>query len=85
MTLIDRVGMMIEGSMFGDSAKEYHDLIKVNGIYRMSRGQIREDNFNQNQSQDEKISKYTISFTRNSVFVPIADIPQIPRAKNSYV
>ena len=60
MTLIDRVGMMIEGSMFGDSAKEYHDLIKVNGIYRMSRGQIREDNFNQNQSQDEKISKYTI-------------------------
>lgn len=42
MTLVDRTGTKIEGVMFGDSAKEYYDLIKKNNVYRMSRGQIRE-------------------------------------------
>jgi hypothetical protein len=41
MTLIDRTGMKIDGVIFGDNAKEYHELIKKNGVYRMSRGQVR--------------------------------------------
>lgn len=41
MTLIDRTGTKIDGVMFGDNAKDYHDLIVLNGVYRISRGQIR--------------------------------------------
>ena len=83
MTLVDRTGTKIEGVMFGDSAKEYHDMIKVNGIYRMSRGQIREENYNLNRGA--KFSKYNIIFTRNSIFVPLRDITVIPYAVDSSV
>jgi len=83
MTLTDRIGMKIEGVMFGDNAKEYHDLIKINGVYRISRGQIREDNFRQNRG--DKFSRYNINFTKNSIFVPIKDIPLIPRATTSSI
>ena len=83
MTLTDRTGMKIEGVMFGDNAKEYHDLIKVNGVYRISRGQIREDNFKQNRG--DKFSRYSINLTKNSIFIPIKDIPQIPRANSSCI
>ncbi len=69
--------------MFGDSAKEYHELIKTNGVYRMSRGQIREENYNQNRG--EKFSKYNIMFNRGSIFIPIADIPIIPRPTDTNV
>ena len=83
MTLVDRTATKIEGVMFGDSAKEYHDMIKVNGIYRMSRGQIREENYNMNRGA--KFSKYNITFTRNSIFVPLRDITVIPYAVDSTV
>jgi hypothetical protein len=42
MVLVDRTAFKIEGVMFGDDAKEYHDLIKLNQVYRISRGQVRE-------------------------------------------
>lgn len=42
MVLIDRTGFKIEGIMFGDDAKDYHELIRVNQVYRISRGQVRE-------------------------------------------
>jgi len=35
MTLVDRTGTKIEGVMFGESAKEYHEMIKKNHIYCM--------------------------------------------------
>lgn len=63
--------------MFGDDAKDYHELIRVNQVYRISRGQVREQNFNQAKPRD--FSKYNIIFTKNSCFVPIRDIPSIPR------
>jgi len=50
----------------------------------MSKGQIREDNYNQ-KKKEEKFSRYTINFTKNSVFIPVMDIPYIPRATTSYV
>lgn len=83
MLLVDRTGTKIEGVMFGDHAKDYHDLIKANGIYRMSRGQIREESYNVNRG--EKYSKYNIIFTRNSVFIPLRDVPLIPYAADSNV
>lgn len=83
MTLVDRTGMKIEGVMFGDNAKEYHELIKTNGVYRMSRGQIREENYNQNRG--DKFSRYNITFNKNSVFIPLKDVPLIPRAVDSNV
>ncbi len=83
MTLIDRTGMKIEGVMFGDTAKEYYDLIKLNGVYRMTRGQIREENYNQNRG--DKYSRYNITFTKNSIFIPIKDVSLIPRAMDSNV
>ena len=49
----------------------------------MSRGQIREESYNLNRG--EKFSKYNITFTRNSVFVPLKDIPIIPYAVDSNV
>lgn len=77
MVLVDRTGFKIEGVMFGDDAREYHELIKVNHVYRISRGQVREQNFNQAKPRD--FSKYNIIFTKNSCFVPIKDIPSIPK------
>jgi replication factor A1 len=81
MTLVDRTGIKIDGVMFGDSAKEYHDLIKLNHIYRMSRGQIREENYNQTKRKD--YSKYNLIFSKDSVFVPVRELSSIPRAANS--
>lgn len=69
--------------MFGDNAKHYHELIRVNGIYRMSRGQIREENYNQNKG--DKYSRFNIIFNKGSVFIPIKDLPQIPRAQDTNV
>ena len=83
MLLIDRTGTKIEGVMFGESAKDYHEMIKTDRIYRMSRGQIREENYNVNRG--EKFSKYNIVFTKNSVFIPLRDISAIPYAVDSSV
>jgi hypothetical protein len=83
MTLVDRTGTKIESVMFGESAKDYHDMIRKNGIYRMSRGQIREENYKVNRG--EKFSKYNITFTRNSVFIPLKDIPSIPYALDTSI
>jgi hypothetical protein len=77
MTLIDRTSMKIEGVMFGDNAKDFHELIKKGGIYKMSRGQVREDSFQQNSGQRQ--SRYNIVFNRGSIFVPLKDISCIPR------
>ena len=33
--------MKIEGTVFGESAKLVQDKLTVNGLYRISRGQIR--------------------------------------------
>jgi replication factor A1 len=78
MQLVDRTGTKIEGVMFGDSAQSYYEMIRANGVYRMSRGQIREEGYNLNRG--DKFSKYNIIFTRNSNFVPLRDIPLIPYA-----
>lgn len=81
MTMVDRTGMKIDGVMFGDSAKEHHDLIKLHHIYRISRGQIREENYNQTKRKD--YSKYNIIFSKESVFVPVCELASIPRASTS--
>ena len=39
--------MKIGGVMFGDSAREYHDLITEDRVYRMSKGQIKEETYKQ--------------------------------------
>lgn len=69
--------MKIEGTMFGDNAKEYHDLIKLNHVYRMSRGQVREENYN--QSKPKEFSRYNIIFSKNSIFIPVKEVKSIPR------
>ena len=56
-------------------------MIKADRIYRMSRGQIREESYNINRG--EKFSRYNIIFTKNSVFIPLRDIPTIPYATDS--
>lgn len=81
MTMVDRTGLKIEGVMFGDSAREYHDLIRQNHIYRLSRAQIREENYNQTKRKD--YSKYNLILSRDTVFIPVKDIPSIPRADQS--
>jgi hypothetical protein len=81
MTLIDRTGMKIEGVMFGDNAKEFHDRIKQGHIYRVSRGQMREENYNQSKGKD--CSRFNIIFSNSSVFIPVKEISSIPRANQS--
>jgi hypothetical protein len=81
MTMVDRTGLKIEGVMFGDSAREYHDLIRQNHIYRLSRAQIREENYNQTKRKD--YSKYNLILSRDTVFVPVKDLSSIPRADQS--
>jgi hypothetical protein len=40
--MIDRSGMKITGSMFGESALQFHDeKIHVDSVYKISQGQIR--------------------------------------------
>lgn len=38
---MDRTGMKIEGTVFGEYAKDLQKKLTVNGLYRISRGQIR--------------------------------------------
>lgn len=81
MTMIDRAGIKIDGVMFGDNAKEYHDLIHLNRIYRISRGQIREENYNQTKRKD--YSKYNLIFNKDTSFIPVRELSCIPKASNS--
>ena len=63
---MDRTGMKIEGTIFGEYAKELSTKLILNGLYRISKGQIREENYRTNKGP--KYSKYNINFTQNSEF-----------------
>jgi hypothetical protein len=41
LELMDRTGLKIEATLFGDEAKEEHNRIKKGGVYRIARGQIK--------------------------------------------
>lgn len=77
MELMDRTGMKIEGTVFGDFAKELSEKLTKNGLYKISRGQIREENYNTNKGP--KYSRFNISFNQNSVFTPLHDSSLIPQ------
>ena len=73
---MDISGMKITGAMFGDSAVEFYDALEEDSIYRVSKGQIREDQYNQNKGRN--YSRHTIMFTRNSLFVKISNSELLP-------
>jgi len=62
--------------VFGEHAKELQNTLKVNSLYRISRGQIREENYHTNKGP--KYSRYTINFTQNSEFKLLHDTSLIP-------
>jgi len=74
--MMDRSGMKIEGTMFGELAKELSTKLVLNGLYRISRGHIKEENYRTNKGP--KYSKYTINFTQNSEFKQLHDNSLIP-------
>ena len=47
LELMDRTGLKIEATLFGDEAKEEHSRIKKGGVYRIARGQIKEHFYGQ--------------------------------------
>ena len=74
---MDRTGMKIEGTIFGEYAKELSTKLILNGLYRISKGQIREENYRTNKGP--KYSKYNINFTQNSEFKLLHDNTLIPQ------
>jgi hypothetical protein len=79
--LMDRTGMKIEGTVFGDYAKELSSKLQLNALYRISKGQIREENYRTNKGP--KHSKYNINFTQNSEFKLLHDSSMIPQFDES--
>lgn len=79
--LMDRTGMKIEGTVFGDYAKELSGKLQLNALYRISKGQIREENYRTNKGP--KYSKYNINFTQNSEFKLLHDSSMIPQFDES--
>ena len=67
--LMDITGMRITGAMFGEVAKDFYDSLSEETLYKVSKGQIREDQYNQNKGKN--YSRYTIMLTRNSEFKKI--------------
>ena len=77
--LMDSTGMRITGAMFGDSAQDFYKDLEEDMVYKVSKGQIREDQFNQNKSKH--FSRYTIMLTRNSEFKKVPNSNTMPEYK----
>jgi hypothetical protein len=78
---MDRTGMKIEGTVFGDHAKDLSVKLQLNSLYRISKGQIREENYRTNKGP--KYSKYNINFTQSSEFKLLHDNAMIPQFDES--
>jgi hypothetical protein len=70
--------MKIEGVMFGDSALELSEYIKIDHVYRITKGQVTNGDKKNNAIKPKDHSPFSINFTRNTQFIPIMNVKSIP-------
>lgn len=66
LELMDKAGMIICAAMFGEDALKYYNTLKQGEMYLITRGKIREDDYQHNKSKMH--SKYSILLTLDSEF-----------------
>jgi hypothetical protein len=65
--MMDRTGLKIEATLFGDEAKEEYKKVKRGAVYRVGKGQIKEHFYSQSMAED--CSKLNIILFRDSLMV----------------
>lgn len=81
--LIDRSKMKIDGACFGEAATQYNARLVEGQVYKISKGNVSEDDYVRVRGRGSDYSKYKILFNEKSVFTPIADVGIVPHADDT--
>ena len=76
LELVDRTGIKIEATLFGDEAKQEYQRMKKGYVYRIAKGQIKEHFYS--QTLGDGCSKLNIVLFKDSEIVEVKDMLEIP-------
>jgi hypothetical protein len=74
---------MITGTFFGELAEFRRNKIERGQIYRISRGKVIQDKYLKHLN--EKSSKYSLLFNKDTEMINVKDVPIIPYATNNWL
>ena len=81
--LIDKSKTKILGTFFNEAAVEFNDYLNPNSIYEISKGRLREGNYN--NSKNDMFSPYTLIFDSRSLFKEVSDVNLIAKNEDTAV
>lgn len=81
--LVDKSKKKIIGTFFGECTIEFNDYLKEGCVYEISKGYIREGNYN--NSRNEMLSPYTLVFDAKSTFNEVSDFNIIVKSEDTAI
>jgi hypothetical protein len=81
--VMDETGTRITGTMFGDDAKPFFESLHESAVYLVSKGQVKEEQFQQNNFRGNQYSQYALMMTGRSEFKVCEGNNLVPQASTT--